>query len=527
MAENGLSTDQLANDPATHQNDPLRIVQEELFKMQQYNQSMMTYFQQMLQSQSKFFEEQWQKQNEQIQKQNDQIQKLNEDNKEFRQSMHDPVRSNNVDKTRELKEVLQIPTMDYSAQINIKENQIKKQKIAQEEVEVNVNMDRESEEEKAADVRHMTSAEKIQLANYQNRIKTVELYNCSPKQVTTKNVLHSSLAPNHFRDNLDAVMETTDNTAELKKLAKEIRFEVFQQKKGSMSSVISEENDITNRTKITGIHEEIYRLIDELPPESKNNLGLSNQSNNIGFIIRGGKGLNTLFGSIIKNKKLTKEDINQNLIYQLNSILDTKAITMAKYMEPNIEKIEKSGQERRNRPFSIYIEFSKTDEELNRRFSVDESTATRPIYNDSSDSEQNWGREIIAWASPFIRKPREPRVLKKDLPKKQTSQTSGWNTVGPKGKITFADVIKNDNSRPSTNGILKQQQQSSAQTDISQLCNLVKGISDSIQNMQQQIFEQNCKTTTQMHLIERLYSATGTSLSDLKFSLSKKSNSLQ
>ena len=125
MAENGLSTDQLANDPATHQNDPLRIVQEELFKMQQYNQSMATYFQQMLQAQSKFFEEQWQKQNEQIQKQNDQIQKQNE---EFRQFMHDSARGNNVDKTRELKEVLQIPTMDYSAQINIKENQIKKQK---------------------------------------------------------------------------------------------------------------------------------------------------------------------------------------------------------------------------------------------------------------------------------------------------------------------------------------------------------------------------------------------------------------
>jgi len=106
MVENGLSTDQLANDPATQQNDTLRIVQEEFFKMQQNNQNMVAFFQQMLQTQSQYFEEQWQKQNEQIQKQN-------EDNKELRQLIHDLARSNNVDKTRDLKEVLQIPSMDH------------------------------------------------------------------------------------------------------------------------------------------------------------------------------------------------------------------------------------------------------------------------------------------------------------------------------------------------------------------------------------------------------------------------------
>ena len=171
------------------------------------------------------------------------------------------------------------------------------------------------------------------------------------------------------------------------------------------------------------------------------------------------------------------------------------------------------------------MEFPNNDEELKTRFSVDESIDARPIYNDSSDMEQSWGREIIAWATPFIRRPREPWSLKKEPPKKQPSQTSGWNTVGPKGKITFADVIKNDNSRPPANVSMKQQPP--AQTDISLLCNLVKSMSDSIQSMQQQIFEQNCKTTTQMNLIERLYSATNTSLSDIKFPLSRKSNTLQ
>ena len=174
------------------------------------------------------------------------------------------------------------------------------------------------------------------------------------------------------------------------------------------------------------------------------------------------------------------------------------------------------------------MEFPNKNEELRARFAVDESTDARPIYNDSSDINQSWGREIIAWATPFIRRPREPREpwsFKIEPPKKQTVLTSGWNIVGPKGKTTFADVIKND-SRPSANVSMKQQQPP-AQTDISLLCNLVKGMSDSMQSMQQQIFEQNSKTTMQMNLIERLYSATNTSLSDIKFPLSRKSNTLQ
>ena len=263
MTENGLS-DHLVNDPATQRNDNPRIIQDEIIKlqqnMQQNNQNMVGFFQQMLQQQAQHFEAQIQKQSEQIHKQSEQIQKL-----------YELIKGNDVDKTKELKEILQIPS---SAKNHTKENQLKKT-AQEEETEVGsdiIGVQEEEKAEKAVEFKHLTSADIIQLANYKNRVKTVEAFNCNIKQVTIKNILHTSLSPNNFRDNLDAVMETSDNTEELKKFAKEIRFEVFQQKKGSLSSVISEENDITNTTKISGIHEVIFKLIDELPLKGKRNL---------------------------------------------------------------------------------------------------------------------------------------------------------------------------------------------------------------------------------------------------------------
>ena len=427
MVENGLPSGHVVNDPTTQQNDTLRFVQEEFFKMQQNFQNMAAFF------------------HEQIQKQNEQIQKQNEENYELRKLVHDLT---NVNKTRDLKETLQIP--NNSVQNYIKENQKNKQQLVEEEI---------NHEEPLEEVKEDHSFKELtmrQIAEYSS--------SKDPPVIKKDDYLISSLSSVQFKSTLQDFFDTeADVSEDIIREASQLIFEHKPYNMGLHVETISQEKKVIDITRITNIKDSLKAYFANLTREEKDKFGFNVlEAPTLAYVVRPTYGLwavlKSLVGDVEKFKSLFCQAFGADF-------------TIVKPMLVNPNKISVKGEQFKQKIPLIYVEFPKTNEAVKQRFISDEFFSFKKEIYDSN-------REIIARVSPFIR-----RDFKKvSQPVNTTSKPSEeWIQVGKKGRIvenktfvqvapsrtvTFAQMVKEKNN---TQASIKQ-----PSSDISQLCEILR-----------------------------------------------------